>query len=182
MFMKMLKLFFYLTLICGVIYPLSVTVIAKIIFPHKASGSLITNNEKIVGSELLAQKFTEARYFHPRPSAGDYATVSSGASQFSPTSKTGMEQILQRKSQFPNAGLDFWTTSGSGLDPHISPQSAFAQVDRIATTLRVTPKSIKALIERHIEGPTLGIWGQPRVNVLKLNLDLLSEGKDANTR
>jgi K+-transporting ATPase ATPase C chain len=180
--MKMFKLLIVLTLLCGVIYPLTITVIAQVLFPNESNGSLLIKEGKLIGSELLAQKFSRAEFFHPRPSAADYATVASGASQSSPTQKSGTDSREQRRAQHPTAGVDFWTTSGSGLDPHISPETAYAQVHRVAAARGTSEEFIKSLISQHIEGPTIGIWGQPRVNVLKLNLVLMSQGTNANTR
>jgi K+-transporting ATPase ATPase C chain len=180
--MKMLRLLVILTLICGVVYPLTVTVIGRFIFHDKANGSLIIVDGKVVGSELLSQKFTRKEFFHSRPSAADYATIPSGASQSSPTQKSGTDLREQRRKDLPEAGIDFWTSSGSGLDPHISPKTAYAQISRIAAGHSLSSSELMILIDRFVEGPTFGIWGQPRVNVLKLNLELLSQGKNANTR
>lgn len=168
----MIRLLLVLTFICGVFYPLTVTLIGQVIFPKQSNGSLISRDGQIVGSELLAQKFLKNEYFHPRPSAADYATIASGASQASPTQKAGTDARDQRRAQNPTAGVDVWTTSGSGLDPHISPKSAYAQTNRIAASRAMANETIVSLIDNHTEGPTFGIWGQPRVNVLKLNLAL----------
>jgi len=179
--MKMIRLLLVLTVICGVIYPLFVTVIGAGLFSEKVGGSLVKVGDKLIGSTLLAQSFTKADFFHPRPSAADYATVSSGASQSSPTQAAGTELREKRRAQMPKAGVDAWTASGSGLDPHISPQTAFAQVERVATARGIPIETLNALIEKYTEGYTFGIWGQPRVNVLELNIALL-EGNNANTR
>lgn len=178
--MAMLRLFFVLTLLCGVIYPLLVTGISQIAFPHEANGSLLREGDKIVGSSLLAQKFTSTSYFHPRPSAGDYATVASGASQHSPTHKAGTAARLLRQKELPLAAVDAWTTSASGLDPHISPSSAWAQIPHVAAARGLSPEVIRQLVEAHTKTATWGIWGQPRVNVLELNLALNAQGKDGN--
>lgn len=170
--MKMIRLLLILTFLCGICYPLTVTLISQMIFPEQSGGSLISRNGKLVGSELLAQKFSKDEFFHPRPSAGDYITIASGASQASPTQKAATNAWKERRNQNPLASVDAWTTSGSGLDPHISPTTAYAQVNRIASSRTMTSANIRALIDEHIEGPVLGIWGQPRVNVLKLNLAL----------
>lgn len=172
--MKMLRLFLALSLLCGVLYPLSVTVLAQALFSEKAQGSQIVINGKLVGSRLLAQKFTGENFFHSRPSAGDYATVSSGASQHSPTHKAGIEAREARRLALPDADVDAWTTSGSGLDPDLSPQSALAQIPRIAAARGVAPDELKALVDKNTTYPTFGIWGRPRVNVLELNLSLNS--------
>ena len=180
--MKMLRLLVILILICGLIYPLTVTVIGRFIFHDKANGSLIIVDGKVIGSELLSQKFTSKEFFYSRPSAADYATIPSGASQTSPTQKFGTDLREQRRKDLPDADIDFWTSSGSGLDPHISPKTAYAQLSRIATARSMSSRELKTLIDRFVEGPTFGIWGQARVNVLKLNLELISQGKNANTR
>ncbi len=177
--MKMLRLFLVLTVVCGVLYPLVVTVAAQGLFSEKAQGSQIIIDGKLVGSKLLAQKFTGESFFHPRPSAGDYATVSSAASQHSPTHKAGTAAREERRLVLPQAGVDAWTTSGSGLDPHISPETALAQVERVAAARGVSSEELKVLIEKNTTQPTLGIWGRPRVNVLELNIALI-RGPDAD--
>lgn len=177
--MKMLRLFLALSLLCGILYPLTVTVVAQILFSEKAQGSQIVIDGKLVGSKLLAQKFTGESFFHPRPSAGDYATVSSAASQHSPTHKAGTAAREERRLALPEAGGDAWTTSGSGLDPHITPETAMAQIPRVAAARGVSSDELKALIDKNTASPTLGIWGRPRVNVLELNIALI-RGMDAN--
>lgn len=179
--MKMLRLFLGLTLICGIIYPAIVTVIGLGLFPDEASGSLIKEGNKILGSRLIAQKFERDDFFHPRPSAADYATVASGASQWSPTHKAGKELRDKRMSELPGAGIDAWTSSGSGLDPHISPKNALFQVKRIAHARGITAPSLEKLVTQSTEPATLGIWGRPRVNVLELNIALL-KGNDGQSR
>lgn len=176
--MKMLKLFLVLTFLCGALYPIGVTLIAQVAFPSQVRGSLLEIDGKLVGSRLIAQKTTGERFFQPRPSAADYATVSSGASQHSPTHKSGNEAREERRKALPAAGADQWTTSGSGLDPHLSPESALAQAPRIAAARGMELERLRALIMSHIESPTLGIWGRPRVNVLELNLALEGQDKD----
>lgn len=180
--MKILKLFLVLTFICGVAYPLSVTIIGQSLFPHKSQGSLIIKDGKVIGSELLAQKFSEPGYFHARPSATNYETIPSGASQLSLTSKALLDLARERRSKSPEAGSDAWTASGSGLDPHISPKTALAQIPRIAAARAVSEANIKKLVEANTERQTWGIWGQPRVNVLRLNLDLMSVGTNGESR
>jgi K+-transporting ATPase ATPase C chain len=179
--MKMFRLLLVLTILCGVIYPLSVTLVGQVLFSDTASGSLLKEGDKIVGSRLLAQKFVRDDFFHSRPSAADYATVASGASQSSPTQKSAKELREKRKAQLPNGGVDAWTTSGSGLDPHISPKTAKAQVKRVALARGVSSSSLHAMVNQFTEGPTLGIWGQPRVNVLELNM-ALSKGNNGDSR
>jgi K+-transporting ATPase ATPase C chain len=178
--MNMLRLFLGLSLLCGVLYPLGVTVVAQLLFSERAQGSQVKIEGKLVGSSLLAQKFVGEGYFHPRPSAGDFATVSSAASQHSPTHRAGTEAREQRRTAQPSAGVDAWTTSGSGLDPHVSLQTAIAQIPRVAAARGMAPEELTALIEKLSEGPTLGIWGRSRVNVLELNLAIMSKGMHAN--
>ena len=169
------------TVLTGVLYPLAITGIAQLAFRDKANGSLIERDGKIIGSELLAQPFTGARYFWPRPSAGGYATVPSGASNLGPTSAALQSNVAARAAAIRAANelpadatvpADLLFTSGSGLDPHISPDAARLQVARVATARGVSEESIKALIERFIEPPQFGFLGEPRVNVLLLNLAL----------
>lgn len=171
--MKMIRLFLILTLITGVLYPLSVTLISTFAFNKQATGSLLSYKSKVIGSSLLGQKFTGAGFFHSRPSAGDYATVASAASQLSPTSKRWKSQFEANKAKEPNADEDMWTSSGSGLDPHITPESAYAQVQRVSSSRQLSPELLKKLVDKHTEAPLAGIWGRARVNVLELNLDII---------
>lgn len=180
--MSMLRLIFVMTLICGVIYPLTVTLVGQGLFPNESNGSFISVNGKKIGSKLLAQKFESEVFFHSRPSATDYAGVGSGATQHSVTHAEGKKIREDRRIRLPHAGVDSWTASGSGLDPHISPESAFAQAERVAAARGIAIEKLKELIAQHIEGPTLGIWGQPRVNVLELNIALLAEGSHEHAR
>jgi K+-transporting ATPase ATPase C chain len=168
------------TVLCGLAYPLLVTGIASVLFPHQAAGSLILKDGKVVGSELLAQSFTSDRYFHPRPSAAGngYDATSSGGSNLA-QSNTKLVQRIQGdidKLTAQNPGkpvpIDLVTTSGSGLDPDITPDAAFYQVSRIAKARRLSEDQVRQLIQQHIAGRQLGLLGEPRVNVLALNLDL----------
>lgn len=162
-----------LTLLTGAAYPLLITGAASILAPKAASGSLVVRDGKIIGSSLLAQKTTDPKYFWPRPSAGDYATVSSAASNQGPTSAALVKAIGDRRAQFgADAPADLLTASGSGLDPHISPAAAHHQASRVAEARKVPVAEIQALIDRLTEGPQLGFLGEPRVNVLSLNLAL----------
>ena len=165
-----LILFILLSSLTGVLYPLAVTGVAQLVFPGKAKGSLLIVGKSIIGSELLAQKFTQAKYFWPRPSAVDYQTIPSGASNLGLTSRVLRDQIETRKKDGFNEDMLF--TSGSGLDPHITPASAYAQTSRIAIARKVKEIEIVLLIQRHTEGRQFYTLGQPRVNVLKLNVDL----------
>jgi len=168
-----LRLFILLTLLTGVAYPLAVTVAGRLLFPRQASGSLVDRDRQSVGSELLAQKFESPRYFWPRPSSGDYATVPSGASNLGPTSEPLKKAIADRRAKFgTDAPVEMLTASGSGLDPHISPQASVQQINRVAKARNLNPERVGALVKEAIEPPQWGIFGEPRVNVLALNLRL----------
>ena len=164
-----------------VVYTLFVTLVAQIAMPDKANGSLVYVDGKLVGSELIGQSFTSPGYFHGRPSAVDYNGASSGGSNLGPTSAELMKQVSERIEQVrrenglpPDAPVpaDLVLTSGSGLDPHISVESAMLQITRVATARGLPEPEVKALVEQHIETPQLGFLGQKRINVLKLNLAL----------
>jgi potassium-transporting ATPase KdpC subunit len=181
LFLQSLRLTVAFTILVGVIYPLVITGVAQLAFRDKANGSLIERDGNIIGSELLAQQFQGAKYFWPRPSAGNYATVPSDASNLGPTSTALRSNVAARAAAIRTANklpadatvpADLLFTSGSGLDPHISPDAARLQVTRVATARGISEDSIKALIERFIEPPQFGILGEPRVNVLLLNLAL----------
>ena len=177
-----------LTLLCGGLYPAAVTLAARLVFPRQAGGSVITVNGKAVGSELLAQRFSDTRYFWPRPSAGDdgtnFATIASAASNKGPTSSELQTKVAARAAAFRTAhGLatngpvpaEMVFTSGSGLDPHISPQAARLQMARVSRARKFSAdqqQRVTALVEQFIEPPQLGFLGEPRVNVLRLNLAL----------
>jgi K+-transporting ATPase ATPase C chain len=168
------------TVLLGLGYPLLVTGIAEAIFPRKAAGSLILKDGQVIGSELLAQSFTSDKYFHPRPSAAGngYDATSSGGSNLAQSNKTLVDRIQGSidKLSTENPGhpvpIDLVTTSGSGLDPDITPDAAFFQVARVAKARGVSEDRIHQLIEDHITNRQLGVLGEPRVNVLDLNLDL----------
>ena len=171
-----------ITVLTGLVYPLAVTGLSRVLFPHQANGSLITVNGKIAGSALIGQKFTKPGYFHGRPSAaGDgYDAANSGGTNLGPTNQALINRVADdiKKFRLENPTYtgpipaDLLTTSASGLDPDISPASAFAQVDRVAKARGVPPETIRQTAERHVEGRQFGIFGEPRVNVLALNLDL----------
>ena len=174
-----------LTLITGVVYPLMVTGVAQVLFPKQANGSLIHRGEqgvdsKVIGSELIGQNFVEARYFHPRPSAAGngYDAMASGGSNLGPTSKTLVDRVKNAADQLraeTSDGLipvDLVTTSGSGLDPHISPAAAALQVSRVAQARSMPRERIEQLVHQFTESRQFGILGEPRVNVLRLNLAL----------
>ena len=171
--LQSLRIYLVLTLLTGIIYPLAMTGVAQLLFPKQANGSRIIENGKVVGSDLIAQKFESPRYFWPRPSSADYATVPSGASNKGPTSADLKKSIDERRAKFGNdAPVDLLTASGSGLDPHISPEAARSQVTRVAAARNMSIQKISALVDQEIEPPQLGVLGDPRVNVLKLNLAL----------
>jgi K+-transporting ATPase ATPase C chain len=171
-----------LTVLTGLIYPLVVTGLAQAMFHRQANGSLIEVNGKIVGSALIGQKFTKPEYFHGRPSgAGDgYDAANSGATNLGPTNQNLVNRVRDDVKKFRQENptytgpipADSLTVSASGLDPHISPASAYAQVDRVAKARSVSPEVIRQTVERHLEGRQFGLFGEPRVNVLALNLDL----------
>jgi len=176
-----IKLFF--TLVLGIGYPLAVTGISQLILPRQANGSLVTTGGKVVGSELIGQNFSRPEYFHPRPSAaGDkgYDATASSGSNFGPTNKKLIDRVAVSVDQFRKENPDYQgpipadlvTTSGSGLDPHISPDSARAQAARVAKARGVGIEQVNQLIAQYTEQPDLGFLGEPRVNVLKLNLTL----------
>lgn len=168
--LQSLRLFLLLTLLTGIIYPLAITGVAQLFFPGQANGSRIIEQEKLVGSDLIAQKFEGPKYFWPRPSAADYATVASGASNKGPTSSDLKKAIDDRRAKFgTNASADLLTASGSGLDPHISPEAARSQLSRVAGARHMPVEKVAALVDQTIERPQFGLFGEPRVNVLQLN-------------
>jgi K+-transporting ATPase ATPase C chain len=168
------------TALLGLGYPLLVTGIAGAIFPRKAAGSLILKDGQVIGSELLAQSFTSDRYFHPRPSAAGngYDATSSGGSNLAQSNKTLVDRLQGSidKLSAENPGhpvpIDLVTSSGSGLDPDITPDAAFFQLPRVAKARGISEDRIHELIDQHITQRQLGILGEPRVNVLDLNLEL----------
>lgn len=172
-----------LTLLTGVAYPLVVTGLAQGLLPHQANGSLIEVDGRVVGSELLGQSFTGERYFHGRPSATapvPYNGLGGAGSNLGPTNPALADAVRERVAAVRaevgdpsrTVPVDLVTTSGSGLDPHVSPAAALLQVPRVAKARGLSESDLKAIVERHIEKPTLGLLGAPRVNVLRLNLAL----------
>ena len=181
-----------LTLITGLVYPLAMTGVAGLIFPRQAQGSLIERDGKVVGSELIGQVFTSDKYFHGRPSAttapdpndatktvpAPYNAANSGGSNLGPSNKALIDRVqgdieaLKKENPAAPVPADLVTTSASGLDPHISPEAALFQVPRIAKARSLPEDRIRKLVEDNTEGRFLGLLGEPRVNVLLLNLVL----------
>ena len=180
------------TVITGIAYPLAMTAVARAVFPQQASGSLITRDGRVVGSELIGQDFTADRYFHGRPSAttaadpadpaktvpAPYNSAGSGGSNLGPTNRALVDRVrddlARLKAQNPRDPVpaDLVTSSASGLDPDVSPAAALFQASRVARARGLPEAQVRALVARHIVGRTLGILGEPRVNILRLNLAL----------
>jgi K+-transporting ATPase ATPase C chain len=181
-----------LTLMTGFIYPLAMTGLAQVLFPGRANGSLILRDGKVVGSELIGQVFSGDGYFHGRPSATNtpdpkdptktvdapYNAANSGGSNLGPTNKALIDRVKadvdKLKAENPSAQppIDLVTTSGGGLDPHITPEAAYFQVPRVAKARSLPEDRLRQLVDENIEGRMLGLIGEPRVNVLALNLAL----------
>ena len=185
-----LRLFLLMTILTGILYPFLVTGLGQMIFPYRANGSLVALRGKIVGSDLIGQKFVSEKYFWPRPSAIDYNPLPSGGSNLGPTSVDLLTKVAERRKLMEKAHpesravpSDLLFASGSGLDPHITPEAAKYQLERVgrARALDIEQKRILiTLVEQYVEPPVFGIFGQPRVNVLRLNLALDSTLSGAN--
>lgn len=166
------------TILLGIIYPLVVTGLAQLMFPKKANGELIEANGKIIGSRLLAQGFSSPRYFHPRPSAVNYDGTNSNGSQLGPTNHQLIDRVksdvatLQAENPGTPVPIDMVTTSASGLDPDITEAAADFQAPRVAKARGLSEDAVREAIRQHTQGRQLGFLGEPRVNVLELNLAL----------
>jgi K+-transporting ATPase ATPase C chain len=187
-----LVLIVLMTLLTGVVYPFAITGIATVVFPHRAGGSMIMRDGTVIGSALIGQNFTSEKYFHGRPSATNtpdpndatktvdapYNAANSSGSNLGPTSQTLIDRVKADVDALRKAGVtgpvpaDAVTTSGSGLDPDISPAFALLQVARVAKARHLPEDRVRALVAGEIEGRVLGVVGEPRVNVLELNLAL----------
>jgi K+-transporting ATPase ATPase C chain len=178
-----LRIKIFMTILLGVIYPLAITGICQMFFPHQANGSLITAGGKVIGSELIGQNFTKPEYFQPRPSAAGsdgYDPTSSGGSNYGPTNKKLIDRVKASVEKFRKENPDYQgpipadllTASASGLDPHISPASAEAEAPRVAKARGVAVGRVNQLMAQFTGRPDLGILGESRVNVLMLNLEL----------
>jgi len=183
MILQSVRMLLVMTVITGIAYPLIVTGIAQVAFKDQANGSLIYQNEKIIGSSLIGQSFSDPKYFWSRPSATSpmpYNGAASSGSNQGPTNPALKEAVEGRikdlggKTPVP---ADLVTASGSGLDPHISPAAAAYQIERVAKARNLPQDKLRALIDQHTEGRQLGILGEPRVNVLRLNLALDAPSK-----
>jgi potassium-transporting ATPase KdpC subunit len=178
-----LRINIFLTILLGVGYPLAVTGISQLVFPHQANGSLIEKNGQVVGSELIGQNFTRPEYFQPRPSAAGsdgYDPTASGGFNYGPTNQKLIDRVKASVDKFHKENPDYkgpipadlLTGSGSGLDPEISPASALAEAPRVAKARGISVDQINQLVAQYTKSPDLGLLGEPRVNVLKLNLAL----------
>ncbi len=183
-FLSSIRMFLAMTVLAGILYPVGVTLVSTTLFPHEAKGSLIYHKGVAVGSELIAQPVPDSSYFQPRPSASDYGAVPSGASNLAITSHALRDALQTQASKWGKSKeelpSDLLFSSGSGLDPHISPEAAYFQVPFIARTRGLSGpqvRSLEQLIAAYTEDPQWGIWGESRVNVLILNckLDTIKE-------
>ena len=168
------------TVLLGVIYPMVITGLAQVTFPRKATGQLIVKNGKVIGSKIIGQGFSGPQYFHPRPSAAGngYDATSSGGSNMGPTNQKLLDGVkgyvasAQAENPSMPVPIDMVTTSASGFDPHITPANAEFQLPRVARARAISVEELRGVVSKHTEGRQFGILGEPRVNVLELNLDL----------
>lgn len=178
-----LRINIFLTIVLGIGYPLAITGISQLVFPHQANGSLITKNGQVIGSELIGQNFSKPEYFQPRPSAAGndgYDATASGGSNYGPTNQKLIDRVKASVDKFHKDNPDYHgpipadlvTASGSGLDPDISPASAMAEEPRVARARGISADQLNQLVAQHTKSPDLGLLGEPRVNVLELNLAL----------
>ncbi len=178
-----LRINIFLTILLGIGYPLAITGISQLVFPHQANGSLITKNGQVIGSELIGQNFSKPEYFQPRPSAAGndgYDATASGGSNYGPTNQKLIDRVKASVDKFHKDNPDYHgpipadlvTASGSGLDPDISPASAMAEEPRVARARGISADQLNQLVAQHTKSPDLGLLGEPRVNVLELNLAL----------
>ena len=180
-FLRAFLLLCAMTLLTGVLYPLVVTGLAQLCFPNQANGSLVRNHGKVIGSALIGQDFRAPQYFHGRPSAANYDGTASGGSNLGPTNRklikavAGNAAAVRKENGLPAGRAipsDLVTASASGLDPHISPEGALLQVPRIAEARKLTVESVRRLVRQNTEYRLLGLFGAPRINVLRVNLAL----------
>jgi len=179
-----IKILLIVTILTGVIYPLAMTGIAQLLFPSQANGSMLVQDGKIIGSKLIGQNFSNPSYFHGRPSAAGadgYDGTSSAGSNLGPTSQKLKDAVLERinnerqqnnLAKSANVPSDLVLASASGLDPHITPDAAYVQVQRVAKVRNLSPNQVRALVSEHVEGKEIGFLGEMRVNVLELNVAL----------
>jgi len=169
-----------MTVLLGMIYPLVITGLAQVLFRDKANGQLVSRNGEVIGSRIIAQPFTSAKYFHPRPSAAGngYDAANSGGTNLAPTNQKLIDRVradaasLQKENPNQPIPVDLLTTSASGLDPEISPAAAEFQIPRVARERGVAESAVRDLVRKHTQQRDLGLLGEPRVNVLELNLAL----------
>lgn len=179
--LESLKMLFIMTIFCGIIYPLTCTGVMQVIFPTEANGSIIEKNGQLVGSELIGQEFTSDKYFTSRPSANEYNAASSGGTNYGAINANLQEQVKVRTEEIRkeyNLAADtpvpavMVTNSACGFDPHMTPESMYFQVKKVAAARNLDAAVVKQLVDEHIEEPSLGFIGEARVNVLRLNMAL----------
>ena len=176
---------FLIMVLCGFVYPTVVTGIAQVTMPDKADGSLIYNEKhEVIGSELIGQNFTDSGYFHGRVSSIEYDGSGSGSNNYAPSNEDMINRTQESAEAWEEENpdtpiskvpVDLLTNSGSGLDPHVSPEAALAQVNRVSEKTGISKEELVSLIQKHTQGRELGLFGEERVNVLKLNLDVMKQ-------